>query len=61
MSKSKQPTTYPLMLIPYDVNAISSPTVQNDGTATIYNMMGQKLSHPVKGVNIINGKKVLVR
>ena len=61
VSKSKQPTTYPLMLIPYDVNAISNPTVQNDGTVTIYNMMGQKLSHPTKGVNIINGKKVLVR
>ena len=49
------------MLIPYDVNAISSPTVQNDGTVTIYNMMGLKLSHPTKGVNIVNGKKVLVR
>ena len=61
VSKSKQPTTYPLMLIPYDVNAISSPTVQNDGTVTIYNMMGLKLSHPTKGVNIVNGKKVLVR
>ena len=61
VSKSKQPTTYPLMLIPYNANAISNPTIQDGGATAIYNIMGQKLSQPVKGLNIINGKKVMVR
>ena len=61
VSKSKLPTTYPLMLIPYNANAISNPTIQDGGATAIYNIMGQKLSQPVKGLNIINGKKVMVR
>ena len=27
----------------------------------IYNMMGQKLARPVRGINIIGGKKVYIR
>lgn len=27
----------------------------------IYSLSGQRLSHPVKGINIINGKKVVIR
>ena len=29
--------------------------------AEIYNLAGQRMSRPVKGVNIINGKKVVVK
>lgn len=60
LSKGKEPTTYPLMLMPYTTNAIDIPTATNDAT-TIYNIMGQKLTKPHRGINIINGKKVMVK
>lgn len=60
LSKGKEPTTYPLMLIPYTTNAIDIPTATN-GATTIYNIMGQKLTKPHRGINIINGKKVMVK
>lgn len=60
LSKGKEPTTYPLMLIPYTTNAIDIPTATNDAT-TIYNIIGQKLTKPHRGINIINGKKVMVK
>jgi hypothetical protein len=34
-------------------------TVDNDGTARIYDLSGRQISTPVRGVNIINGKKVI--
>lgn len=60
LSKGKEPATYPLMLIPYTTNAIDIPTATN-GATTIYNIMGQKLTKPHCGINIINGKKVMVK
>ena len=60
LSKGKEPTTYPLMLIPYTTNAIDIPTATN-GATTIYNIIGQKLTKPHRGINIINGKKVMVK
>lgn len=33
----------------------------NEGEETIYNLQGQKLSQPRHGVNIVNGKKVVVK
>lgn len=60
LSKGKEPTTYPLMLIPYTTDAIDIPTATN-GATTIYNIMGQKLTKPHCGINIINGKKVMVK
>ena len=57
----KAPCNYPLVFQLFDVNAISLPDVTEDMSCTIYNIMGQKLSQPVKGLNIINGKKVMVR
>ena len=35
--------------------------IKIDRNATIYNLSGQRLSAPVKGLNIINGKKVLIK
>jgi len=37
---------------------VADETVKVQG---IYNLQGQKLAAPVKGINIINGKKVLVK
>jgi hypothetical protein len=34
-------------------------TIDNDGTARIYDLSGRQISAPAKGVNIINGKKVI--
>ena len=31
------------------------------GNAQIYNLAGQRLSKPQRGINIVNGKKVVVR
>lgn len=59
IGNGKEPTTYPLMLIPYTVNAIDMPTTNS--TTSIYNVMGQKLNKPHRGINIINGKKVIVK
>ena len=36
-------------------------TIDSDGTERIYDLNGRQLSAPVKGVNIINGKKVINR
>ncbi len=33
----------------------------NDQSSMIYNLAGQQLSKPQKGVNIIKGKKVVVK
>jgi hypothetical protein len=35
--------------------------IDNDGTARIYDLSGRQLSTPVKGVNIINSKKVIIK
>lgn len=46
----------------YDPTAIHSVTI--DGAYrnhTIYSLSGQRLQNPQKGINIINGKKILVR
>ena len=37
-----------------------TPTL-SQGEGAIYNLRGQRLSAPVKGIYIINGKKVLVK
>ena len=34
--------------------------IQNE-EAPIYNLAGQRLNKPVKGINIVNGKKVMVK
>ena len=41
------------------INAVRDNVVNNAGT--IYDLQGRKLSKPQKGINIINGKKVLVK
>jgi hypothetical protein len=36
-------------------------TIDRDGTERIYDLNGRQLSVPTKGVNIKNGKKILVK
>lgn len=42
-----------------DIHGISTTPTKNN--TVIYNLWGQKLAKPQKGINIINGKKVLVK
>lgn len=41
--------------------SINEIRFDENGSTVIYNLRGQRLSAPVKGINIINGKKVLVK
>jgi hypothetical protein len=34
-------------------------TIDADGTERVYDLNGRQLNAPVKGINIINGKKVM--
>ena len=36
-------------------------TIDSDGTERIYDLNGRRLSAPTKGINIINGKKVIIK
>jgi len=42
-------------------SGINDIQIQAEGDAPIYNLRGQRLSQPQKGINIIGGKKVLVK
>ena len=44
-----------------DSDAINSILNNLDENAAIYNLQGVKMNKPVKGINIINGKKVVVK
>lgn len=47
----------------YDVTAIGITEISTEqpSHSTIYDLQGRKLSEPQKGINIINGKKILVK
>jgi hypothetical protein len=40
---------------------VDSPIAETEEGAAIYNLAGQRLSKPQKGINIIGGKKVLIK
>ena len=42
------------------VGNITTPNLTVDGNSCIYDISGNQHSHPVKGINIINNKKVIV-
>ena len=44
-----------------DANSIVSPLGEKEEGASIYNLAGQRMSKPRKGINIVNGKKVIVQ
>lgn len=44
-----------------DSSAISGITASQTGKSVIYNIAGQRLSAPKKGLNIINGRKIVVK
>ena len=40
------------------INAVKSNVVEN---GTYYNLAGQRVNNPTKGLYIVNGKKVIVK
>jgi len=38
-----------------------SPCAINEDKEVIYNLQGQRLQKPQRGINIINGKKVIIK
>ena len=42
-------------------DGIDEIKADKDGTGKIYNLAGQRLEKPQKGINILNGKKVLIK
>lgn len=44
-----------------DQSAITEINAETEAGQTIYDLSGRRLSKPVRGINIINGRKVLVR
>lgn len=48
-------------IVEFDPSGIDAITIDEDDQQTIYSISGMKLRKPKKGLNIINGKKVLVK
>jgi len=42
------------------ITGVASPKSSPEGNDFIYNLAGQRLSRPQKGINIVGGKKVLI-
>lgn len=43
-----------------DPTGINQITTDNDAPSTIYDLKGNKLTSPKRGINVINGKKIVV-
>jgi hypothetical protein len=58
--QSRQGTRAAIGMILEDATGVERlRTIDSDGTERIYDLSGRRLSAPTKGINIINGKKVL--
>jgi len=58
--QSRQGTRANIGMILEDATGVERlRTIDSDGTERIYDLSGRRLSAPTKGINIINGKKVL--
>ncbi len=51
---------FPIEITPV-TDGINEITTETNGKAAIYDLQGRKLNAPVRGINIINGRKVLVK
>ena len=60
--KQEIPLTYFGQIVPLeDESGISDVRISNSGTISIYNLGGQRLVEPKKGINIIDGKKYVIK
>ena len=58
---SPAPAFYSIGLDNNSVTGISQPVVKDVEDGAYYNLMGQRVDHPTKGIYIHNGKKVYVK
>jgi len=49
------------VLIPNTATAISSTKTEASGSQPVFNLQGQRIKQPRKGLNIIGGRKVIVK
>ena len=61
VAKNYEPTYKPGTLTIEPAAGIESVYADGQGNGVIYNVNGQKLSKPRKGINIIGGKKIVVK
>jgi len=47
--------------LPGDVSGITTVHSAKTADAAVYNLSGQRVSHPAKGLYIVNGKKVIIK
>gem|GEM_PF-2642201 len=57
----KQRTTTDYLILSVDVNGVEEIPVTAHTTNQVFDLQGRRVSHPVKGIYIINGKKTVVR
>ena len=50
-----------IKLVKGNTNGISNVETETFGDGAIYNLRGQRVEHPTKGLYIINGKKVMIK
>ena len=48
-------------IVEYDLSDIRNVQLEEHNNASVYNLSGQRLTAPRKGINIINGRKVVVK
>ena len=61
VAKNYEPTYKPGTLTIEPAAGIENVYADGQGNGVIYNVIGQKLSKPRKGINIIGGKKIVVK
>lgn len=59
--KSTSPWSEFVNIIAISATSIDGVIVKEDNSAVIYDLNGKKLSEPKHGLNIVNGKKVVVK
>ena len=59
--KSVEPWKNFKNIVVYDPSGIQDITLDKDSNAPVYDLNGRRLTEPAKGINIIGGKKTIVK
>ena len=43
------------------IDEVTTTTVEIDANAVYYDLQGRRVDHPVRGIYIVNGKKVIIK
>ena len=50
-----------IIRLAYEISHVVHESQTDSSTAPIYNLQGQRLGTPQRGVNIVGGKKIIVK